>query len=79
MADHGMCTVALSCPTLCDPIDSLPGYSVHGISQARILEQVAISSFRDLPNLGIKPMSPEASTLAGGSFTTWEAQTILLG
>ena len=32
-----------SCPTLCDPIDcSLPGSSVHGILQARILEQVAI-------------------------------------
>ena len=27
------------CPTLCDPIDcSLPGSSVHGIFQARILE-----------------------------------------
>ena len=27
------------CPTLCDPIDcSLPGSSVHGISQARILD-----------------------------------------
>ena len=32
-----------SCLTLCDPIDcSLPGYSVHGILQARILEWVAI-------------------------------------
>ena len=32
-----------SCPTLCDPMDcSLPGYSVRGISQARILECVAI-------------------------------------
>ena len=32
-----------SCPTLCDPIDcSLPGSSVHGTSQARILEWVAI-------------------------------------
>ena len=32
------------CPTLCDPMDcSLPGSSVHGISQARILEWVAIS------------------------------------
>ena len=30
--------------TLCDPIDcSLPGFSVHGISQARVLEWVAIS------------------------------------
>ena len=33
-----------SCPTLCDPMDcSPPGSSVHGISQARILEWVAIS------------------------------------
>ena len=31
-------------PILCNPIDcSLPGSSVHGIFQARILEQVAIS------------------------------------
>ena len=30
--------------TLCNPMDSsLPGSSVHGISQARILEWVAIS------------------------------------
>ena len=28
-----------SCPTLCDPMDcSLPGSSVHGILQAKILE-----------------------------------------
>ena len=34
---------AQSCPTLCDPMDfSLPGSSVHGILQARILEWVAI-------------------------------------
>ena len=31
-------------PTLCDPMDSSPpGSSVHGIFQARVLEQVAIS------------------------------------
>ena len=31
--------VARSCPTLCNPMDySPPGSSVHGISQARILE-----------------------------------------
>ena len=36
-----------SCPTLCDPTDySLPGSSVHGILQARILEWVAISFSR---------------------------------
>ena len=35
--------VIQSCPTLCDPLDcSLPGSSVHGILQARILEWVAI-------------------------------------
>ena len=36
--------VAQSCPTFCSPIDcSLPGSSVHGILQIRILEWVAIS------------------------------------
>ena len=36
-----------SCPTLCDPTDcSLPGSSVHGILQAKILEWVAIPSSR---------------------------------
>ena len=39
--------VAQSCPTLCNPlVYSLPDSSVHGISQARILEWVAISSSR---------------------------------
>ena len=36
--------VAQSCPALCDPMDcSLPGSSLHGILQARVLEWVAIS------------------------------------
>ena len=40
-----LCMHAQSCLTLCDPRDcSLPGSSVHGIFQARILERVAISS-----------------------------------
>ena len=39
--------VAQSCPILCDPVDcSLPGSSIHGILQARILEWVAISFSR---------------------------------
>ena len=39
--------VAQSCLTLCDPMDcSLSGFSVHGISQARVLEWIAISFFR---------------------------------
>ena len=38
------CLVAKSCLTLCGPMDSSPpGSSVHGISQTRILEGVAIS------------------------------------
>ena len=41
------CKCAQSCLTLCDPMDcSLPGSSVHGISQARMLEWVAISDTR---------------------------------
>ena len=37
--------VTQSCPTLCDPMDcSLPGSSIHGILQERILEWVAIES-----------------------------------
>ena len=36
--------VAQSCQTLCDPMGrSPPGSSIHGISQARVLEWVAIS------------------------------------
>ena len=39
--------VAQSCPTLCDPMDcSLPGSSLHGILQARVLEWVDISFSR---------------------------------
>ena len=51
--------VAQSCSTLCNPVDcSLPGSSVHGISQARILEWVAISFSKGIfptqgPNLGL--------------------------
>ena len=42
-----VCSVAQSCLTLCDPVDcSTPGFSVHRIFQARILEWVAISFFR---------------------------------
>ena len=36
-----------SCPTLCNPMDcSLPGSSVHGILQIRMLESVALPSSR---------------------------------
>ena len=43
--------VAQSCPTLRDPMDcSLPGSSVHGIFQARVLEWGAIT-FSDIINV----------------------------
>ena len=36
-----------ACPTLCDPVDySLPGFSVSGILQERILEWVAMAPSR---------------------------------
>ena len=39
--------VTLSCPTLSDPMDcSLPGSSVHGVFQARVLEWGAIALFK---------------------------------
>ena len=47
--------VAQSCPTLRDPVDcSLPGSSVHGIFQARVLEWGAIA-------FSVKEISPEYS------------------
>ena len=45
----------------CSPL----GSSVHGVSQARILEWVATPG--DIPDPGIEPSSP---ALAGGLFTT---------
>ena len=40
------------CPTLCDPMDcSLPGFSIHGILQARVLELGAIAFFLDDSNM----------------------------
>ena len=54
-----VCMCAQSCLTLCDPMDcSSLGSSVHGTSQGRKLERVAIPSPGDLHNPGIKPTSP---------------------
>ena len=48
---------SLSCVQLCNPMDySLPGSSVHGLLQARILEWVAISFSQG--SSGIEPRSP---------------------
>ena len=59
--------VTQSCPTLCNTMDCSPtGSSVHRISQAKILEWVAISFSRGSSHREIKLMSP---ALAGGFFT----------
>ena len=43
----------------CNPMGcSPPGSSLHGISQARTLEWVAIAFSGDLPDPGIEPVSP---------------------
>ena len=48
------------CPTLGNPMDcSSPGPTVHGISQARIMEWVAIPVSRGSSPPGIKPASPD--------------------
>ena len=45
--------VAQSCPTLSDPMDcSLPGSSVHGIFQARVLEWVDVLLSQTLKSCG---------------------------
>ena len=54
-------SVAQSCPTVCDPINcSLPGSSVHGILEARILEGKKKKKriLEWVPNPGIEPGSP---------------------
>ena len=62
-----MCSVAQSCPTLCDPMNcSLLGFPVRGISQ----ELVAIFFSKNLPNPRIELTSLASPALAGGFFTT---------
>ena len=71
----GKVLVAQSCPIFCDHVDySLPGSSLHGIFQARILEWVAI------------PFSKESfwprgqtwvSCIAGRFFTVWATREAL--
>ena len=67
-----VCMCAQSCLTLCDPMDcSPPGCSVHGISQARILEWIAISYFRGSSQKGLNLHLFASPALAGRFFTTW--------
>ena len=77
-----MCAKLLqSCLTLCNLKDcSLPGSSVCGILQARILEGLPCPTPGDLPDSGIVPTSLMSHALAGGFFptsATWEACRLL--
>ena len=66
---HLKVLVAQSCPTLCNSMDcSLPGSSVHGILQARILEWIAIpfSQGSSWPRDWTR-----VSCIAGRFFTIW--------
>ena len=70
-----------ACPTFHNSMDcSLPGSSVHGIFQARILEQIAMPSPPgDLPHPGIEHTFLMSPALAGRFFTTsdsWQAPYI---
>ena len=56
----------------------MPGFPVHGILQARILEWVAVPSSRNLPGSGIKPSSLVSPAEAGRFCTisaTWVSPT----
>ena len=66
--------VTQSCPTLCDPVDcSLPGSSVHGILQARMLEWVAISFSR----ASSRPRDrTRVSHIGGRRFNLWATREV---
>ena len=61
--------VSQLCPTLCNPMDcNLPGSTVHGILQARILEWLAISFSRR----SLRPRDcTRVSRVVGRRFTIW--------
>ena len=69
MVSEWVSEVAQSCPTLCDLMDcSLPGSSLHGILQARVLEWVAISFSRG----SSRPRDQtRVSSIPGRCFNLW--------
>ena len=78
---NGGGVLVTSCVQLLWPMDySLPGSSIHRISQARILEWVAIS-FSNLLNPGIEPGSPALKAIfciASKFFTNWATKEALV-
>ena len=60
--------VAQSCPTRSDPLDcSLPGSSVHGIVQARVLEWGAIAVLYCFSNVRSEPQRPPLTRIMNPS------------
>ena len=72
VCDACLCLATQSCPTLGNPLDcSLQASSVHVVPQARILEQVAISSSRGLSQTRDRTCISCVSCTAGRFFTCW--------
>ena len=66
------CVVTQSDLTLWDPLDcSSPGFSVHGLLQARILEWFALSCSRGSSKPRNRTTFPVSLALAGRFFTCW--------
>ena len=68
--------VSPSCLTLCDPMDcSLPGSSIHGIFQARVLDWAAISFSRG----SSQPRDwTQVFCIVGRRFTVWATREVQL-
>ena len=67
-----------SCVWLCDPVDcGLPGSSVHGILQVRVLEWAAMPSSRGSSQP--RDRTYVSPALAGGFFTTEPCRCYVLG
>ena len=65
-----VCSVTQRVQFFCNPMDcSPPGPSVHGISQARRLQCIAMPASGDISDPVFEPSSPAAPALAGGLFT----------
>ena len=66
--------VAQSCPAFCDPMDhNLPGFSIHGIFQARVLEWVATS----FSTISSPPRDQTCvSHIIGRHFTVWATKEV---
>ena len=72
------CPVAQSCPTLCDPMDCIVCQAPLSMefSRQEYWSGLPFPSPGNLPDPGIKLVSPESPALARGFFTTsatWEA------